>query len=284
MTNVFGLVALLGLLGVTVGLVALTKGKLEWAKIRDRKAAGLLTAISFVWLAFASAVTPAESTRDLPERQESRDVPTPVSRTAPLNVENADWHLVDGETIDILGTAEPGARITASWSGGSASGTADATGNFRLPVGPITQIGETRVDLTASSGGKEPARTSTTVTRSLSEAKLKSMAQSIPYDELKKDPDARSGSVVTYKGEVFQYDSRTTTASMIISVTSEGYGFWSDEMHLLLNPALGANVDEKDIIQVWGRVTGSYTYETAMGGSNTVPQVLIEYLTVISKK
>ena len=155
---------------------------------------------------------------------------------------------------------------------------------FRFSVGPLSDFGDTRVNVSASVQDKQTASQVVTINRALSEAKFKSSAQSIPYDELKKDPDALTGRLVTYKAEILQYDSRTTTASMIVSVTNNGYGFWSDSVHLLLDPALGVNADENDLIQIWGTVIGSYTYDATMGGSNTLPQLAVQYLTVTSKK
>lgn len=280
-------VAFLGLIGLTVGLAALFKGRLAWAKIHNRKGASLLAGIGFIWLAFGAAITSTPTTdsrgSDRSFRAEQRQQSAGRSTTR-LTLDKAHWPLVDSETIDISGVAEPGAKIGASWSNGSASAVADGVGGFRIPVGPISQLGETRVNLNASVQGKESASEFITINRTLSEARFKSTAQSIPYEQLKKDPDGIIGTVVTYKGEIFQYDSRTTTASMIISVTNKGYGIWSDEIHLLLDPSLGANADENDLIQIWGTITGSFSYDTAMGGTNTIPQILVRYLTVTTKR
>lgn len=71
---------------------------------------------------------------------------------------------------------------------------------------------------------------------------------------------------------------------MLISVTDKGYGFWTDNIALLLDPELGAEADEEDLVQVWGTVVGAFSYETAIGGTNTIPQVLAQYLTVMRKQ
>jgi hypothetical protein len=280
-------VAFLGAIGLTVGAVALAKGRLAWAKIDNRKNAGLIAGIGLIWLVFGAAITPSATTDDSENERTSRGIgPSPsvaVSKTR-LALERTDWSLVDSETLDISGSAEPGANIAVSWSGGSASVVADADGSFRVPVGPISQLGETRANVNASVPGKEQASEFITINRTVSEGKFKSDARSIPYEQLKKDPDALVGTVVTYKGQIFQYDSRTTTASMIVSVTNKGYGIWTDNLYLLLDPSLGANADENDLIQIWGTITGSFSYETASGGTNTLPQVLVKYLTVTAKR
>jgi hypothetical protein len=76
----------------------------------------------------------------------------------------------------------------------------------------------------AANGGKNatPNSTSSLSTPSespipspspISEAQYKASAKSIPYVQLEKDPASLAGTVVTYTGQVVQYDSATTTSN-----------------------------------------------------------------------
>src|SRR5438128_473816 len=58
----------------------------------------------------------------------------------------------------------------------------------------------------------------------ITEAAYKASAKTIPYVQLEKDPASLRGTVVTYKGQVVQYDSATTTSNLRINVTPDGFG------------------------------------------------------------
>lgn len=137
--------------------------------------------------------------------------------------------------------------------------------------------------LTAALAGYRDNSFLVTATRTQSEAAYKATAQNMSYPQLVKDPSSLQGTVLSYKAQVFQYDSRTTTSHMIVSVTDDGYGFWSDNVFLDLNPSIAASITQKDVIQFWGSVVGAYSYQTAMGGQNTVPEIKVMYMNLISK-
>lgn len=185
------------------------------------------------------------------------------------------------ESVELAGITRPGAEVGAPEFG--AFTTADETGRFKLSIGPLP-VGTTSVTLRVTAAGMRPFTREVTITRTVSEEEFKAQAQSIPYDQLKKDPDALTGTAVTYKAEVFQYDASTGTSSMLVSVTPKGYGYWDDNILLNLDPALGVDVDEDDIIEFWGTIAGSTSYDTRIGGRNTVPTVEVKYLALLEKK
>lgn len=92
-----------------------------------------------------------------------------------------------------------------------------------------------------------------------------------------------AGRVVTYRGRVFQYDSATTTSHLIVSVTDGGYGYWTDNVWIDLDPTIGQSVFNKTVIQFWGTVVGPYTYTTTSNGSLTIPEVKLQYLDVVAQ-
>lgn len=114
------------------------------------------------------------------------------------------------------------------------------------------------------------------------EAKYKASAVTLPYALLVKDPSALKGRVVTYRAQVFQYDSLTGTSHFLAHVTDSGYGIWTNLIFADVNPTVAAHACDSSIIQLWGTVVGPYTYPTTLNGTNTVPEIRIEYLNVLS--
>ncbi len=213
----------------------------------------------------------------------------PIALTSPSQVE-----LVDADTTVITGTTAPGATIRATLTAGLSppvelTAQADPTGAFSLPV-TGAPMGSSTVRLSATAELYSPATfpSPVTIVRNESEGAFKASAAEIPADELVKDPAALRGRRIYGRGEVFQYDSRTGLTSMLVSVTVVNpgrYEFWKDNTLLRLpDAALGNGVDNDDIIEFWGEVEGPYTYDTAIGGSNTVPAVVVRYLNLVEKR
>jgi len=63
---------------------------------------------------------------------------------------------------------------------------------------------------------------------------------------------------------------------MLLSVTDEGYGFWTDNVWVEFDEPTEAA--EEDIITVYGKITGSEEYETQIGGSTYVPRMKAKYI------
>jgi len=159
---------------------------------------------------------------------------------------------------------------------------ADAGGNFSVHVGPLPQ-GDTRVDIVASAEGFGNSAVTITVTRTVSPGAYKASAASIPYNQLNKDPGALKGRTVTYPGQVFQYDTATTTSHFILSVTDAGYGYWTDHIWVDVDPSIAQNVFKGTVVRVWGDVVGPYTYTTTSNGQITIPEVKVLFLDVVSQ-
>jgi hypothetical protein len=195
----------------------------------------------------------------------------------------ATLEVVDATSVVVTGTATPGATLEA---GGQTAVVGD-DGAVAFEVTGLVE-GPNRIVFTAEAPQRYPRSTTVAVNRTESEFAFKASSANIPYDELSKDPDALLGTRYTSRGEVFQYDARTGTESLLVSVTVTNPGrfeFWTDNVLLVLpDPALGVGIDQDDIIDVWGTVSGAFTYETAIGGSNTVPSVLVKYISLVEKR
>ncbi len=236
----------------------------------------------------ASVPTETTTTSTSPPA-EVTEAPDPTTTTAEgpsadIELSQSSVSVEDATSVDISGSTAPGTTLSAEWDNGNATVTAGPQGNFTLTIDGLDTEGVVEVSLTSEAPGGDTAEASVSVTRTISENTFKFFTRRIPYDELVRDPNALIGETVNYRAEVFQYDSVTSTAAMLVSVTDEDFGFWTDNVLVTLDPALGANIDNDDIIDIWGTVTGAQTYETAIGGSNTVPTVDARYMTLVEKQ
>jgi hypothetical protein len=107
------------------------------------------------------------------------------------------------------------------------------------------------------------------------EAAFREEATTIDYDQLIKNPYRYVGEKVVYTGQIFQIQEGVGSF-MLLSVTDEGYGFWTDEVWVSGFGEIESA--EEDIVTVYGTVTGAEEYETQIGGSNFVPKVKAKYI------
>lgn len=212
-------------------------------------------------------------------------------------------------------------NITDSNGTNVATGTASAVGAFIFALSGI-QYGIDAYSVVVTAAGYRVASQGITVTRSMSAAAkarlaaaaakasaaaaaaaarasaaaaasasaaaaaavraYKASAQSMPYNQLVKDPASLAGTVVTYTAQVFQYDTNTGTSNFIASVSNLGYGYWTDNIYADVDPSLTQRVCAKTIVRFWGSVVGPYSYTTTQGGTLTIPEINIMYINVVS--
>ena len=108
------------------------------------------------------------------------------------------------------------------------------------------------------------------------EEEFKEQATTIDYDQLLKNPEAYRGEKVVYTGQILQIQEEAGIGIMLLSVTDEGYGFWTDNIWVDFFEPVGAA--EEDVITVYGKLTGSEEYETQIGGSTYVPRMNAKYV------
>jgi hypothetical protein len=85
------------------------------------------------------------------------------------------------------------------------------------------------------------------------------------------------GTKVKYYGQIFQIQEDPLGGGIVLlSVTDEGYGFWTDEIWVNYNGKIqGA---EEDFLTVYGIVVGSKSFETQIGGERYVPEINAKYI------
>jgi hypothetical protein len=127
-----------------------------------------------------------------------------------------------------------------------------------------------------------PATTTTTAPPE-SPAQYEAACTNSPTYGALTSPNAQTGVCVTFEAQVFQYDTNTGTTEMLVDVTNDGYGDWSDLVELILPQSVASqNLIEDDVIQFWGTTTTPDTYTTENNGTNTIPAVNVKYATLVS--
>ncbi len=139
----------------------------------------------------------------------------------------------------------------------------------------------------ATKAGYEGASTVVSVTRKRTPAEIAAAvakrkadyiagAQSLPYNQLEKNPDRHAGKRVVYRGQIMQIQEDFGSSVILLSVTDEGYGFWTDNVWVDYEGTI--NGAEDDIITVYGVIEGTKSYETQIGGETYVPQMTAKYV------
>ncbi len=118
-------------------------------------------------------------------------------------------------------------------------------------------------------------------------------AQPVNVDAIVKDPDAFNGQVFIMVTEITQYDAATGACSF--------RGYWDTREHEYTFEYAGDNaifssgdgasncpvlagVDQNDVVRVWVRSEGSYSYDTQIGGNTTAPKFKVLKAEIIRKK
>lgn len=93
---------------------------------------------------------------------------------------------------------------------------------------------------------------------------------------LMKNPDAAKGRKLVLYGVVSQFDSATGTTSFRANTAAnpQDRSYDYDQNTVVTGASnVVANVVEEDFVTMYVEVVGSYSYDTQMGGSTTVPKV-----------
>jgi len=115
----------------------------------------------------------------------------------------------------------------------------------------------------------------------------------VDVDGMIKNPDAFKGKFFKLYAEIGQYDAATGACAF--------RGSWDDQTHEYSFDYAGDNacftggdgdtacpelngIDQDDVVRLWVRTDGAYTYETTMGGSITVPSFHVVRGEVVQKK
>ncbi len=153
----------------------------------------------------------------------------------------------------------------------------------------------TREDLVAAvTDCAQPERSRTAEQR---EAERLAACEKVSPDALEKNPADYENKCVHLYAYIVQYDSNTGPCSFHAEISDRRSRRWYDydirsafgyEDSSVLSalrtdcPELDG-IDGDDFVEVWATGLGAFTYDTAMGGSNTVPSFRIEKIELVAK-
>lgn len=202
---------------------------------------------------------------------------------------HADGDTVRARTVVLRSEATPNATVTVAGEEAQASDS----GRWAIRV-PLKKVGESSLVVEATAPGRDETRTRISVVRERTareraairrrraeaearrEAAFRAEAQTIPYNQLAKNPERYVGERVVYRGQIFQIQEAGGVGFMLLSVTDEGYGFWDDNVWINYEGTIDSAED--DIVTVYGTVVGQKTYETQIGGETFVPEIDAEFI------
>ncbi|WP_430332739.1 hypothetical protein [Rhodococcus sp. ACT016] len=99
---------------------------------------------------------------------------------------------------------------------------------------------------------------------------------------LVKDPDAGKDRKVILYGKVTQFDAATGKtnfrANTAATVQDSSWGYSQNTVVHARDAATVADIVQDDIVKMFVVVDGSITYDTALGGQMTVPQVTVNII------
>lgn len=255
----------------------------------------------FVLLLVVGALAPEEQPdkETASTEQQTTEQPKPVPEVELALKTPTDGQTVRRGRVTFVGTVTPGSEVTVD----GRAATVASDGTWRRPVN--LDLGDNDVTIEASAPNMTETDSELSVRRVRSAAERKAFqaaqarkaaeraarkraaraaakqnyiasAKSIPYKQLIKDADAYKGTKVVFRGQIMQIQQDGDWGGMmLLSVTDEGYGFWTDNVWVDYDKAIGAAED--DIITVYGKITGSKSYETQIGGETYVPQMHARY-------
>ncbi|MDG3014741.1 DUF2510 domain-containing protein [Speluncibacter jeojiensis] len=97
-----------------------------------------------------------------------------------------------------------------------------------------------------------------------------------------KNPAAAIGRKVIVYGRVTQFDSATGTGRFLArtgaSPSDDGYDYDQNTMVVGDTPALIADTVKGDLVTMYAKVLGSFSYDTQAGGNTTVPQLQVNII------
>lgn len=117
-------------------------------------------------------------------------------------------------------------------------------------------------------------------------------AQPVNVDEMIKNPDAFKGQVFVLVAEISQFDGATGPCSFRASWDNApqdySFDYAGDNAYFTSgdgesNCPVLTGIDQNDVVRLWVRSTGAYSYDTQIGGNTTAPGFDVLKASVISK-
>lgn len=112
------------------------------------------------------------------------------------------------------------------------------------------------------------------------EATFKDECQSYTYEQIARNPDDYIGEKAKFTGEVIQSMQEGNSYTLRVSITKSDWGY-EDPILVSYTAKQGeSRILEDDIVDIYGLLGGTYTYETVMGNKLTVPLLNALYIDI----
>lgn len=110
-------------------------------------------------------------------------------------------------------------------------------------------------------------------------ADYKANCANYTYKEISRNPDNYKGKYAHFKGEIIQSIESGNSYTFRVDITKTSYG-WTDTIMVTYTKkeAGESRLLEDDVIDLYGMLGGTYTYETVMGNEMTIPILYAEYV------
>lgn len=242
----------------------------------NEKTRKILTAFLVIWalIIISSMASPKSTTTTASSATDSSTSAQEVTVAQPKVTSISATYSGATEAGTVLDTSNSGIEVKATYDDNSSKSVSGWTIDAAQ-----TLAAEQTSTVTISFEGASTQLSVTCTT--LTEDDYKAQCASMDYDGLARNPDKVKGSSVTITGKVIQVQESSDSTILLMNVTQDGYGIWSDPIMVGYVPAAGQDkILEDDIVTIWGVDMGTQTYTTALGASKTVPLVYAAYETV----
>lgn len=173
----------------------------------------------------------------------------------------------------------------------AAAVTPNNDGSVQTSTGNITTAETTILETTtqettvATAEATTTQATTTTVATTKSAASIKEdyMAKCKKYSfkDIARNPEQYKGEYAKLEGQVIQVMEENGFYSLRVNITKGEYDIWSDTIMVAYQGSSTSNrILEDDIITMYGKLDGMYTYTSTMGASITVPLLRAEYVDI----
>ena len=179
-----------------------------------------------------------------------------------------------------------GSTASTTTTGPPAVTTAPPTTTTAPPTTTTTMPTTTTTSVLATTTTAEPPTTTTTepptttttepptTAATTSNAAYKAKCKTVNYKVLAKNPDAHTGEFVKFTGKISQMGEIAGIPWMLVDVTYTS----SDTSNIYIEYGETVDVNQGDVINVWGECAGSYSYTPVANNQITVPAVQAKYI------
>ena len=150
-----------------------------------------------------------------------------------------------------------------------------------------TTVSTSAVEKTTAEKTTEETTTvqpTTKAKKKVSAKAYKNSCKTLSFKDLSRNPDKHKGEKLKYTGQVIQVQEDehwlddNTTVDLRINVTKDEYGIWKDTIFATVELPKGADrILEDDIITIWGKCAGKYSYTSVLGAEVTLPKIDTRY-------